>query len=588
MLSIQETLDILNKDGRDVPDTIRQWQNVYYGISLHTTGACPSFKDPNKGFVKPPNYFGEEYQKIFDLYLLNRHPRESEITRNWRYSQYRPFTKDPFQRVIEVVRGAVFQDSNYSIVLNNKDDNDYIWSNAFNGYDLPHYFGWALQHIFEDPNGYFVRIPKEAWNKTTTLKIEPDVWFVNSKNIIHSSKEELVFLRDGFAWLVNTVAIFRFVKTRVEGTEKWIPADVDGYYAHLFNYLPADQAGGVWNTQGFYDSWLDKAKAIADEFASSKSAEQMVNKEASHPFIVMASEDCPQCRGTGSELIDCEDCETGVEQVSCTRCKGTGQISNNPGERLLVPKQDMGTKMVDIVSPDVNINKHHADTNKELFLAMMRALHLHYIEEAQSGVSKDRDMETRYQFISAICDDLFDRHIYNTLRDITAYRNVVAVDGMTRPAAAAFTLVKPSQFQIKTAADLLEEYTAGTEANVPAFVRVRMMEDYVDKQFGGDALMKKKAQIIGQMDPICTYSVEERQSMLGTAVGQDALRFNINLPAMLDSLIRSKTKDWFIKAGYDEIEAAVKPLFAALPKVEMLAVKPANPANPANPMPGGV
>jgi len=577
MLSIQETLDLLNKSGRKVPDIVRQWQHVYYGISLHTTGAAPSFQDPNGGVIKPPNYYGEEYQNIFKYYLLNRHPRESDVTRNWRYSQYRPFTKDPFQRVIEVVKGAVFQDSNYSITLNNREDNEYIWGNNFNGYDLPHFFGWSLQHLFEDPNGFFVRIPKQAWNATTTSKIEPDVWFVNSKDVIESTNDELVFFRGGLAWLINTLAIFRFKKIKNEqGAEVWVNADEDGYYAHTFGYLPVDHAGGIWNTQGFYDSWLDKAKAVADEFASSKSAEQLVNKEASHPFIVMASEDCPQCNGAGREQIECDYCEGGVELINCTKCKGRGQISNNPGERLMVPKELMGQKMVDIISPDVSINKHHAETNKELFLSMMRALHLHYIEEAQSAVSKDRDMETRYQFISAICDDLFDRHIYNTIRDIIAYRNVVAVNGVTKPAACAFTLVKPSQFQIKTAADLLEEYTAGTEANVPAFIRVRMMEDYVDKQFGGDVLMKKKSQLIGQMDPICTYSVEERQSMLGTAVGQEALRFNINLPSMLDEIIREKTKDWFIKAGYDEIKAEADKKFAALPKIEMQAVKPAN------------
>ena len=73
----------------------------------------------------------------------------------------------------------------------------------------------------------------------------------------------------------------------------------------MFGRLPVTIAGGDWNTQegGFYESYFDKAKAIADEFISSYSAAQMVDKEASHPFIVAAQEDCPDCNGTGKTTI---------------------------------------------------------------------------------------------------------------------------------------------------------------------------------------------------------------------------------------------------------------------------------------------
>ena len=89
-MQINHILAILNKTVKLQPqvlETMQRWRDVYYGISLHTTGACPRFRDGATGrTVTPAGYFGQEYQYLFDNYLLNRHPRESEATRNWRYS----------------------------------------------------------------------------------------------------------------------------------------------------------------------------------------------------------------------------------------------------------------------------------------------------------------------------------------------------------------------------------------------------------------------------------------------------------------------------------------------------------------------
>src|SRR5688572_33425225 len=102
----KDALAILNKTVKlspQITDMMQRWRDVYHGISLHTTGACPRFKDTVTGrTITPPGYYGPEYQYLFDNYLLSRHPREDEPTRNWRYSQYRPLTKAPFGQVTEI------------------------------------------------------------------------------------------------------------------------------------------------------------------------------------------------------------------------------------------------------------------------------------------------------------------------------------------------------------------------------------------------------------------------------------------------------------------------------------------------------
>src|SRR5690606_27459953 len=146
--------------------------------------------------------------------------------------------------------------------------------------------------------------------------------------------------RGAHAYWVNTHTIWRL--SYDAQSKKYFVAkqDAAGYYAHMFARLPLTIAGGEWNTQGYYDSYFSKAKAAADDFVSSYSAAQLVDKEASHPYIVEASTDCPDCQGRGHVQRDCDTCPNGVELAQCGACAGSGQVSRNPGQRMIIPHED--------------------------------------------------------------------------------------------------------------------------------------------------------------------------------------------------------------------------------------------------------
>jgi hypothetical protein len=554
---------------------LEKWAGVYYGMSLHLAGACPEFK-VNNVRVRPTNWFGRRYQELFDFFLMSRHPRESEITRNWRYSQYRPYTKAPFKKIIDVINGALFQDGDYSITLVDKADNDYIWGNNFSGRDLVNYIQWRMQSIMEDPNGYFVDIPKQAYYETTTTKIEPDVWFINSRDVMWSTDEDFIFKKDEIIWHINQTSIFRYSKKGTTAQYILHPPDdpYGGYYAHSLGYIPADIAGGIWNTYGFFESWLDKAKAIADDFIAVKSSEQLVDKEASHPWIVAASEDCTDCLGAGQRQIDCPTCPEGKELVPCFKCGGSGQQSRNPGDWQIVPADQMDKDTIKIVSPEIDINKALADKCKNLLLEMLKALNLDYIDQAQSGTAKDKDMETRYQFLINVSNDIYDRVLYNRIKNIIAYRNVSAVNGVVKPVTYDFTIVKPTQFKIKTAADLLGEYDDSTKAGMPTFIRSRQVQDYVDKQFGGDAVLKRKTSLIVQMDRMSVLPETAKAALVagGAATVKD-WQLSYALPTILDQLVREKGNDWFVNASYEQINVEVETIFATLPVSQVAPVQ---------------
>lgn len=586
MLTVEQAVEILNNKSYKLPPFITKWRQNYYGMSLHISGACPSFKSlatgrtrqqqsiQFKGMIYPPGYCGLPYQDIFASYLLTQHPREPDDIFNYRLSQYKPYTREPIRRCIDVFKSAIFQDSSYSINIEDKADSDYINGDNFNGMDLVSYLKSNIDWIVEDPNGVFITIPKAAYNETDTEKIEPEVFFIPTKNIIQLSKDEIIFIISDSAWLVNNQDYFKLEK---DSKGKYIAPDktTGGYYSHQLGRIPHIVAGGVWNTQGWFESWLISCKAIADDFVGVKSGGQLLNKEAVHPMIVEVESECPDCDKSGFNLERCdisEDNPMGVIKTACPTCGGTHSISHNPGQRIIAPAKDMGTNLVQIHQFDMAANKFTSEEIDKLYNRMLSALHLNYIDEAQSGTAKDKDMETRYQFIQNISNDLFGRILYGLITNILSLRNVkVTGDGTTTPAPTKFEINKPMQFQIKTASQLLDDYKSAGESKMPDWVKAKCLEDYVDKQFGGSDVMKCKASLVNQMDILsCANEADKETRMLGGAITNRQWQFSVNLPSILDSLIRLHGQEWLCNTDYDTIKTNVDTIFALIPEIAIV------------------
>lgn len=550
---------------------IDRWRHVYYNMSLHTTGACPKFipldvknLSLDRGWYCPPGYYGEEYQCIFEKRLFSRHPRESEYSRQWRFSQYKPLTKAPFRQIIQVITGAIFQDSNYDIQIESDRDREFIWSNSFMGYDLVRWYAnVGIPSIMEDPNGLIIRMPLKPYYEISNGDVEVNLHFINTKDIIFYDGRVLIFKKDEFAFYVDDLVFFRFTRER---ESKYIVTteDAGGYYAHMFGRLPVDVAGGIWNTQGFYDSYLDKAQAPADDFVSSYSAEQMVDKEASHPFIIMANEECGECQGVGKIQEPCDDCPDGqeFELVNCSACKGKGTMSVSPGDRLTADKKDMELDLVKIVNPDTGINTYHHDKNKDVYDRILHALHLYKVDKAESGEAKAIDQERLYTFVSDISSHIFDKLIYNSISEIIAYRNIGVINGQTRPINTPFIIQKPTQFQIETAADLLADLKVGAESKVPVYVRSQMLTEYVSKKWSGNDIVKRKNEISLQLDDIATLTPDEKLTMSTIGgITKEELLFSRKLPLIMDQIIREKGKEWFISSNFDVLKAEIERIF---------------------------
>jgi hypothetical protein len=560
-MNLSEVLTFINEN--KTPDTKKE-VGVFLSISLHTKGIRPKFEIEGGGQMFGNQDFIEDYQALFDNYLLARHPREDKKTRNWRLSQYKPFTRDPFLQITDIIKGAIFQDGQYTIQLPNKNDQEYIWSKSFEGFDLIGVFSnKILSLMLEDPNGYLVRMPSKP-SYETVGEVQIKLHYVCIKDVIRKpdTGDFIFYSKDKkFIYWINSNVIIRFIKEERSG--KWKLENENGYYAHLLNRIPADILGGRYETDGFYSSFLNKAVPVADEYVSNYSAKQMIDKEASHPYIQQMNIECHECDGTGKTQVSCAKDDmhpTGFKLDKCSKCNGKKYISINPADRFEVSKEEMDKPAIRIINPDVSLNNYHKENTDDLFQKILDALHLTMIREAQSGAAKAVDQEKLYQFISGISNHIFDNLIFNTIKDIIGYRNVRVSNGITLPADYEFTFVKPQQFNIKTAMDLLNEISETQTASLPLFIRRKMIGEFVDKRFSSDDVMQKKSKFIQLNDPLFAFSIAELAQM--QAVPSEQIQYSQMLPMILDEIENNMGQSYILNGSFEEIKAKVDKIFA--------------------------
>lgn len=558
-MNIAEATDILTKKSqikdKIFTERLDKWRWLYYGMSLHTLGAAPAFNSLRTGGkIYPVNYLGEKYQYLFEEFQFSRHPSEPEVTRQWRFSQYRPLTRGPLSLLSEVVTGSVFQTGQFEIAISQEDDNAYIWGNNFHGYDIAGYFeNIGYREMIDDANGVFLRIPKQSKYDLYPTKPEIDIWFVKTPNIIFLDRESFLFETDYHAFFIDKRDIWRFDKDA-----NGVYSNIEHYYAHLLGRLPITIAGGEWSSYGYYESYYIKAKAVCDEFAATYSAAQMVDKEASHPIILEPDVECVECHGAGFSYGQVYG-YTEEQKINCNKCKGKGAIHRNPMDRGLMSPKDY-ERGIDIkfINPDIGINKHHREVIKELQYSLMDALNLTKTEDAQSGVAKAIDQQRLFRFMDKICSRMYDVIIYDTIKDITAYRNVKTAsneEGVEPDQSIPFKIVKPQNLSIETASDILARYDEATKAQVPIFARVEMARSYIDREYGGNDVLKKKADFILYSDKLAVATMAE---ITGLQATPEEILYHKDLPQKLDQLIIERGGEWFVKAPIQALEDIVK------------------------------
>lgn len=589
---IARVTEVLN--GRSklfVPPILDKWKSLYFNISVHTTGVCPSYfplrwdKQTKlwaitNSLYYPVYWLYPEYDLVFDR-LFGAHPREPEITRELRKSLYKPYQQAPLTQAMDKCKAIISAENKYTLEIDDKDDNDYIWGKNFDGKNFVDYIFWHFKAICEDPNSLFIVMPDRPAKEMKGGKVTVKIVHVPTRRLLYFSREEVIFYEDDpdkadWAWYVNGASYLRFNKNE---KGEWAQADGrQGYYAHMLGKLPVHFAGGVWNNHGFYDSYIQPAIPFCDEMVGAMSAVQLVNKEASHPFIIAASTDCPECNGIGSyqwcrscsckttDGCTCND-QSNYGLQTCHKCHGTKQQSHNPGDWMIVPPDEMGNDLIKFINPDVSINEYLVKYKDDVYESIRAALHQQYVEEAQSGVAKEIDRDGERLWYKTCNDGMWRGLIEPLLVDILSLRNISKAGGKISTNIPKYTLSPPTDFDLKTEYDLIDEYKQADESQMPDYIKQNMAVALVDKIYGGDDVIVKKSNVINYLDPYSVTTPEDKVIMITNGVADaDTIRFSNTLPNLLNRLLTKRGKDWFINADYDTIETEVMAIFKAQPK----------------------
>jgi hypothetical protein len=583
---IKKVTEILNgRDRLETPAILYKWQNIFWNTSVHTTGVCPAYYPIrynnnawaiDKGALTYPAYWlYPQYDYVFDR-LYSQHPREPEITREWRKSRYQPYQKAPLLQAMDKCKAIISAPNKYTLFVDDEEDNQYIWGKNFDGKNLVDFIFWHFKAICEDPNSLFFVVPDKPAKEQKDGKVSVKVIHVPSRRISYYSREEVIFYEsDNWAWYVNGQSYLRF--SRNEKGE-WEQSDGrNGYYAHLFGRVPVHFAGGIWNTHGYYDSYISAAMPFCDDFVAALSDVQLVNKEASHPFIIAASNDCPDCNGIGYTQ-GCNTCNndfnhctcdvkgSNVKLKTCGSCYGSKQQSHNPADWLIVKPEQMGDDLIKIINPDIKINEFLAKYKDSIYEGIRKALQQQHIDEAQSGTAKEIDRDGEMLWYQTCSNGMWYGLIEPILKDILAIRNVSKANGVIQFNAPEYTLVAPTEFMLKTELDLLEEYKLSTESLIPDYVRQTQVEAYVDKTYGGDDVMVKSAKVINYLDPYSVTTVTHKQLLITSGVATaEEIRYSNVLPNILYKIVHKWGKERYINATFEQIQDEANKMFKAMP-----------------------
>lgn len=190
---------------------------------------------------------------------------------------------------------------------------------------------------------------------------------------------------------------------------------------------------------------------------------------------------------------------------------------------------------------------------------MRIALHLNVVDQAQSGVAKEIDLEIRKKFLMEIANDMFDRILWQSLRYITGLRNVTSRNGELIPQIGNFQITKPKNFVEKKSGEILADLKAAKEAGIPVTQLYTMISDYIDRQQSGDPVAKKKLTVSLILDPLFLEDDLQTVALNGFA-DIDDIRLHLLLPSILERLILERGREWFTRASVDEIGALASQL----------------------------
>jgi len=421
------------KNKLPLPDEYNRRVEACLAIQIHTTGARPAY-DSSKGYIEPESYH-KDFETLFKVRLLNRHPNESPSHYNWRLSVYSPVAKELYDKFANMCKGSILQPNNYTITA---DENTNEWLNAYN---LDAQLAELLEFILQNPYGFIGVLSVGEYDSTEKAKVK--IVTIKYKDVKMFDGETMAFMYNGELYYVDSVKQVKVEKNEVIETP------------HNFGRLT------FWS---YSNSFLQPYQFWSDSLVRNMNDDEAMVKHYSYPIVQVVEQECYSCHGnkqvidTTYEGYDPHNPSTTCMKT-CDTCNGKGTISRNPGDFYTISEETLarnGGTMQDLakfITPDVGIPEYHLKRWQTFYERVEHSLYLRSVNEGvQSGDAKQEDRKDSYYFMQSISNFLFSQ-VQKCMNVVSAYLNP---SRGTQP----IYIVAPKQFDLMSDSDLVNEFAS--------------------------------------------------------------------------------------------------------------------------------
>lgn len=505
-----ENINTLLADKKYRPDYYESWEDVRETMFVHTRGKKPG------------------------RILTERRPNEDPEIKKYREMIYEPITKGSIQRAIDKLH-RIFQSANFSIQVSDELD-AYLNQKRFSQNFFYSYIQkFVVPRMIEDPNGWLVWLPSGEGLTNPSIKVEVQPLIIGSDQIKYLDDYCITWLdtkeksqirkaqklvNDGLVYY--TLTLDGYYRHSQYGDDRKLQFEITPIYMHNMGMIPGCVLGGDQTPEKYFESYFSAFVPFANEAIRQYSDWQGVMTTSAFPYREEVGETC-DARGCRDGIIYDSDNQ---EHDVCRKCNGTGRIvSRSPYGVFIREKgnaaftgESGSDPLIRFVSPPVDIISYSGDAWQTLLKKAEDALHLHTIDEAQSGVAKMIDREDSFAQLTKISNNIFDEIIYKSLIYIEGYRNV------SNPQAPI--IIKPISFSMKTEYDLIHEITQLSDRNSPVSFLIETTKDLARKRFSGNKPVSRMVEILLSYDPIYNVSSTDKVALLnsGSIAKQDVIK----------------------------------------------------------------
>jgi len=449
-------------------------------------------------------------------------PNESAEEFNYRKKNYKQKTKPVWDKALSATN-RIFNSQNYSVEFDDLSKDYFTVTYPIHGSYVEFFKDVIHPMKYADPNAVLAIMPRYIPVKESedgilvdqSVEIEPVATLFQGKSVfvykdnyclLLSSEKSIIIDGDKrkeeglIFFLIDEMTIY--IITQVGKITDW-NFDVAEFYKHDWEQVTAFSLKGIpyFNQTGepLYVSHFMCAIPNLDEAAFFNSTCFGVTHKIAYPTRWYYEDSCTTCSGKGYE----EDFGT-HDKTSCNSCSGTGKnftFTWGKDYKIPMPENVASGDTTALPSPPFGVVDPPIDTIRYLDEKVQKLLDTAFLNlsidvtekpSGQSATEVMADQDTLISFLIKISGEEF--YLLEESLDAQYF--------MRYKKPAEIKVNEPTEFRIKTTADLTAEYEGALKAGLPGVYLSKLLGQTFGQRFKNDTQLEDMLNVVSLVDSL--------------------------------------------------------------------------------------